>query len=237
MMSSALAELRGYEEDATHRLRVVRAALAEKNAATRELPALEKRAAALRNGAPYRSDDLVSLQAKLDEARAARIERASLRIQEADLLHETEQIRIGLEANGVRKVTLPVLENVYVASPCDASWADMQGDTDVRFCTSCSKHVYNLSMMSREEGEAVLRAGTGNDLCVRLFRRTDGTVITDDCPVGLQRRRFWQRTRGIAAGGMIAAALGALTYERFVNTVRCDTRSHTSGAVANLAPG
>jgi hypothetical protein len=235
-MTSGLAELRGYEEDAGQRLRIVRAELAKKNAAARELPALEERVAALRAATPYRSDDLASLEAKLDEARSSRVERASLRIKEAELLHEAEHVRVALEENGIRKVTLPLLENVHIATPCDASWADMQGDSDVRFCTSCSKNVYNLSMMSREEAEAVLRAGSGNDLCVRLFRRTDGTVLTEDCPVAVRRRRFWRRAKTIAAGGLIALAFGA-AYERFVGTHVILESGGSGGATAHLAPG
>jgi hypothetical protein len=81
-----------------------------------------------------------------------------------------------------------LLDSLRVASPCNASWDDMVGDERVRFCGQCSKNVYNLSAMSRDEAEAVVRAKEG-DLCARMLRRIDGTVVTTDCPVGLRKRR------------------------------------------------
>jgi hypothetical protein len=233
-MVMGLTELRGHEDDLTARLRSVREDLALRNAQSRELPALIERVASMRNGGPYRTEDFTKLERQLDEARGARAERARLRIEEAELLREAERLRVQLEENGIRKVALPILENVTVATPCPASWADMQGDSDVRFCTSCEKSVYNLSMMSREEAEAVLGAASGKDVCVRLYRRTDGTVLTQDCPVGIRRQRFWRRAKGIAKAGLLAGALG-LGYYRFIGTTVC--AQGTQGAVTNLAPG
>jgi hypothetical protein len=45
--------------------------------------------------------------------------------------------------------------------------------------------VYNLSGMSRVEAESLIQSKEGS-LCVRFFQRADGTIITDDCPVGLR---------------------------------------------------
>jgi hypothetical protein len=80
----------------------------------------------------------------------------------------------------------------------------MSGDERVRFCGECRKNVYNLSEMSREQAEQLVREKEG-DLCVRFYRRKDGTVLTSDCPVGVRRRRV--RRVGLAAG--ISAALSA----------------------------
>lgn len=46
-------------------------------------------------------------------------------------------------------------------------------------------NVYNLSSLSRGEANELIRRSEGR-LCVRLFRRTDGTVLTRDCPVGVR---------------------------------------------------
>lgn len=36
---------------------------------------------------------------------------------------------------------------------------------------------------------------------MQLYRRFDGTIITDDCPVGLRRiRDTWRRVKSVAAG-------------------------------------
>ena len=108
-----------------------------------------------------------------------------------------------------------LLDRLRVASPCSASWDDMKGDDRVRHCRLCQLNVYNLSAMDRAEAEALVRDREGR-LCVRLFQREDGTVLTDNCPVGLRaaRRRLARVAAGIAAlftviaGGGILAARG-----------------------------
>ncbi len=76
---------------------------------------------------------------------------------------------------------LPVLENLVIATPCKAPWSAMSGDDRVRFCHDCRLNVYNLSAMTRAEAEALVREKEGR-LCVRFYRRKDGTVLTRDCP-------------------------------------------------------
>ncbi len=98
----------------------------------------------------------------------------------------------------------PNLDNVSVAAPCHAKWSDMSGDDRARFCKLCSKHVYNLSGMSRTDAAALIKEKEGN-LCIRFYRRADGTIISDNCPVGLRAAR--DRLRWIGAG---VAALFAL---------------------------
>lgn len=82
------------------------------------------------------------------------------------------------------------LDSVKVASPCSEAWEKMSGDERARFCAACSLTVYNLSAMSRADAEALILKKEGR-LCVRFYRRADGTILTADCPVGLAavRRR------------------------------------------------
>lgn len=96
--------------------------------------------------------------------------------------------------------TVP-LERINVASPCSASWDEMKGDERARFCRQCQLHVYNLSGMTRSEAERLIEQREGR-LCVRLYRRPDGTVITRDCPVG---RRTLRRQVALLVGGTAAA--------------------------------
>jgi hypothetical protein len=56
----------------------------------------------------------------------------------------------------------------------------MRGDDQVRFCGKCRLNVYNLSGMSRRQAEALLGRSEGR-VCVRFYRRPDGTVMTRDC--------------------------------------------------------
>lgn len=64
----------------------------------------------------------------------------------------------------------------------------MTGDDRVRFCDLCNLHVYNLAELTRTEAESLIANSEGR-ICARLFRRSDGTVITKDCPVGLRALR------------------------------------------------
>ena len=87
------------------------------------------------------------------------------------------------------KSDITFLERVEVAAPCHADWEKMQGDERARFCQDCKLSVYNLSDMSKVDAENLLHAYEGKGLCVRFFRRKDGTILTDNCPVGLRRLR------------------------------------------------
>jgi len=77
------------------------------------------------------------------------------------------------------------LDNIKVASPCPADWNEMYGDERTRFCSECKLNVYNLSDMTRREAENFLINAEGR-VCVKFYRRADGTLLTKDCPVGWQ---------------------------------------------------
>jgi hypothetical protein len=102
---------------------------------------------------------------------------------------------------------MSLLSRVDVATPCRADWESMSGDDKKRFCSLCKLHVHNLSAMSEGEAEAfvrqaeVERAGGGR-VCVRFYRRADGTVLTQDCPVGVAAR---VRRRVVAVRGALVA--------------------------------
>lgn len=101
------------------------------------------------------------------------------------------------------KYTSP-LDDVRVAAPCPADWDRMVGDERERFCDRCSLHVYNLSGMTRREAEALVTNAEGR-LCVRYYARADGTILTQNCPVGLRAVR--QKVTRVA-GAFLSAVLG-----------------------------
>ncbi len=78
-----------------------------------------------------------------------------------------------------------VLQNIRIASPCPASWEQMAGDDRTRHCTECNLKVYNFSAMTEREIEELLLRSEGR-VCGRLYRRKDGTILTQDCPRGLR---------------------------------------------------
>jgi hypothetical protein len=87
------------------------------------------------------------------------------------------------------------LDSIRIASPCQANWNEMFGNDRKRFCAECKLNVYNLSEMTKAQAESFVQNAEGR-VCVRLYRRADGTVLTQDCPVGWAKIK--QRTRAVA---------------------------------------
>ncbi|MEW5851744.1 MAG: hypothetical protein AB2A00_23345 [Myxococcota bacterium] len=100
------------------------------------------------------------------------------------------------------------LQQLQVATPCEADWNQMRGDDRVRHCDLCHLNVYNLSAMTTQDAEALLERTEGR-VCVRLYRRKDGTVITQDCPRGLERVRRRMRRLATLVGSALVVLLGA----------------------------
>ncbi|WP_157069754.1 hypothetical protein [Sandaracinus amylolyticus] len=150
-----------------------------------------------------------ALRRELAEIDRAIAHDAALRAQRHALAQRLE----GAERDVDRaraKVALPLLANVRVASPCPARWDQMKGDDRARHCASCDKTVFDLSAMTSDDAEALLRAhgAAPSGMCVRFYRRADGTVMTSDCSVGVARAR--RRGWALAASITAVAGLGAL---------------------------
>lgn len=92
------------------------------------------------------------------------------------------------------------LKNLRIASPCPMNWTQMTGDERVRFCSSCNLHVYNIAELTRKQATKLITETEGR-ICGRIYRRSDGTVITKDCPIGLRaiRRRVARVTGAVFA--------------------------------------
>lgn len=106
----------------------------------------------------------------------------------------------------------------------------MTGDNHVRICGQCQTHVFNLSEMAREEAEALIESKEGRlrvgcddgRLCIRYYRRTDGTIMTADCPVGrsaaARRVRIMASLVGASLALVIGGALAVLGLARPTET-------------------
>jgi hypothetical protein len=86
----------------------------------------------------------------------------------------------------------------------------------MRFCAQCKLHVVKAAEMTDEEVLAALqKAMQGEEVCMKIYRRADGTFLTKDCPVGLQllRERAEQAMKQTHQAARRAAAWlsGALT--------------------------
>jgi len=104
-----------------------------------------------------------------------------------------------------------LLDSISIASPCSADWDQMKGDDRRRFCASCKLHVHNLSGMTADAATALLQQASQGRVCVRFFRRADGTVLTRDCPVGLRQKMRRALTR---AGALWLALWGSVSCTR-----------------------
>jgi hypothetical protein len=107
--------------------------------------------------------------------------------------------------------SVPTLNLIEIPSPCEVPWSQMSGDHRSRFCQTCSKRVYNLAAMRSDEALAMLNGPDGG-VCVRVYRRRDGTVLTSDCPKGRPDGLKWVYRRAAPAASMVAAAFAVAAY-------------------------
>jgi hypothetical protein len=103
------------------------------------------------------------------------------------------------------------LDNIKIASPCSADWNTMYGNDRMRFCGDCKLNVYNLSGMPRDEAENLVMNAEGR-LCVRFYRRADGTIITENCPVGWAKVKARAKVYVTAAFTLVMTFLGGLFF-------------------------
>lgn len=103
------------------------------------------------------------------------------------------------------------LHRIEIAKPCTASWDKMKGDLRVRHCGDCNKNVFNLSAMPEAEAAALVAANTRGELCVRFYRRQDGTVMTSDCGSSPRAavRQAWRKVPGMASLAFVALSAAA----------------------------
>lgn len=85
------------------------------------------------------------------------------------------------------------LDQIAIKTPCQMDWDLMSGDDQVRFCKRCQKNVYNISTLTESDARNLLHSL--EPICARIYRRPDGTVVTNACPsptplVSSGRRRF-----------------------------------------------
>lgn len=104
------------------------------------------------------------------------------------------------------------LQDVRIASPCTSDWSKMTGDDRVRHCAECNLNVYNFAAMTGFEIAELLANRQGRRVCARIYRRADGTMITQDCPKGL--RAVIRRVSRVAGAAFAAAmSLGFATAQ------------------------
>ncbi len=108
-----------------------------------------------------------------------------------------------------RTVSLEILKDVRIASPCHVSWDEMRGDDKIRHCAQCDLHVHNISAMTADEAVSVLERAREGRVCAGFFRRADGTILVQDCPVGLAAIRRRARNAAARAVSALVVLIGA----------------------------
>ncbi len=110
--------------------------------------------------------------------------------------------------------TLPVLHRVLINTPCPKDWNEMAGDSRKRFCGHCQKYVHNLSEMESNQIQDLLK--TGDSICVKLSRRSDGSIITKDevsSAAHVRSPRWVDRLIGMAASLAAVLFIGGCNEE------------------------
>jgi hypothetical protein len=172
---------------------------------------------------------VTDLEARLAGLRSARASLATLASEEKSLLAELDTLRkrTALTTDDLRR-RLPMLDRIEIASPCNVPWDSMEGDDRKRFCGECKLDVYNVAAMTRAEAEdLVARDGR---VCVRLFRRADGTVLTADCAVGLRLKR--RRRLGVMC---VAASTAAASVFAVLQAIHAEQPARTEHSAAKTA--
>jgi hypothetical protein len=90
------------------------------------------------------------------------------------------------------------MPTLRIGSPCSASWENMPGNDRVRHCHECNLDVYNFSALTSREINQIVATRTGR-ICARFYQRADGTMLTENCPVGFRA--------AVLRGSRIAAAV------------------------------
>lgn len=127
----------------------------------------------------------------------------------------------------MNKFTNP-LDNIKIASPCSADWEAMIGNERSRHCGDCKLNVYNLSEMTKREAENFLLEAEGR-VCVRYFKRADGTVLTKDCPVGWKAIKCRVSKTATAFASLVFAAFSGIGLASYFT--KAEIENHTMGTI------
>lgn len=88
---------------------------------------------------------------------------------------------------------LDPVDRIEIPTPCSVPWDSMFGDERIRHCGSCRKNVYNVAALTRAQAMELI--ASREPVCLRIYLRPDGTVVTNDC---------WSRLRAARRRGMWA---------------------------------
>src|SRR4051812_48846412 len=105
------------------------------------------------------------------------------------------------------------LDDIRLATPCHQDWTEMVGDERVRYCARCELNVFNITAMTRTAAQVLINDAEGR-VCVRFYRRRDGTILTRDCRAGHPSELVELARAGVRLGalGALIAAVAAVPH-------------------------
>jgi Carboxypeptidase regulatory-like domain len=127
--------------------------------------------------------------------------------------------------------TLPF--KVEVSSPCTESWAAMTGDSRHRHCAACDRQVHDFAYMTPNEIECLV-ARTGGNLCGRLTRRSDGSLVTLPVPASITPIANFALAATLAVAPAIAFA--QVTSDKQTASDKSAQQEATINSSASQAP-
>lgn len=125
---------------------------------------------------------------------------------------------------------------ISVATPCHVDWDTMSGDERKRFCGNCKKNVYNLSDMPEKEATSFIskEVGAGRVPCIQFYKREDGTILFDNCPVALRKVRDAARRTFKVVASLVSLCLSVATA---IAAPSSSAQSSKAGAAGKSAAG
>jgi hypothetical protein len=97
------------------------------------------------------------------------------------------------------------LDKIDVQSPCNENWDEMFGNDEIRFCSHCAKNVHNLSAMTRQKAEELVKNSKGG-LCVRYVKNPSGKLVSAPKKLTNIKRR------ATIAASVLATSLALTTH-------------------------
>lgn len=109
-----------------------------------------------------------------------------------------------------------LLRSLSIKTPCSASWEEMRGNEQVRFCQHCDLNVTDVSHLTTQAAiSLVLRSG--GSVCLRIHRDPAGEIATPSAPQRLHT--ITRRASRIAAGAFTAVmGLSTTAYAQSAST-------------------
>lgn len=128
-------------------------------------------------------------------------------------------------------------DDLNIPEPCDADWDAMTGDDRKRFCLSCTKHVHNLSEMSKQDATHLL--DTSKNLCVQYASHSSGEVFFNDSthPAWRLHRQVEGAKRLLAAALLVPLAAACDVPEQSPSAVSPVILINPDGSIKTPHPG